>query len=396
MTTGLFARDHTIATSVRADDLPVSIERETAAATEARAVRWPARWRRARPLRVALIGSPERPTSPGGGEIQHDALLRALRGLGIDARRGDAGDRDLRALDCLHLIGSRPEYLPLVAAARRRGVPVVLSTIAWFDFPSRWHAAGSWRSRLRGCAGMAGRTVFPRWPDWRRRLYDAVDLLLPNSNAEAAQLGRLLRIPLAKICVVPNGADPRFAAGDARPFVKRFGVHGFVLYAGRIEPRKNQLGFLRALRGINLPVVMLGDVVPGHQAYLARCRRTAGTNVRFIGRLEHDDPLLGSAYAACRCLALTSWFETPGLVALEAGMSGAPLVLTDRGATREYFGPMARYASPHDEAEIRRGVLHAMTRPRSVELARRMQADFTWKRVAEVTLEAYQSATGKP
>ena len=47
-----------------------------------------------------------------------------------------------------------------------------------------------------------------------------------------------------------------------------------------------------------------------------------GEAVRWLGASDHDDPLLASAYAAARVFALPSWFETPGLAALEAALAG--------------------------------------------------------------------------
>jgi glycosyltransferase involved in cell wall biosynthesis len=201
----------------------------------------------------------------------------------------------------------------------------------------------------------------------------------------------LFRIPRERIHVVPNGASERFAQGDTEGFASLAGVRDFVLYAGRIEPRKNQLGFLRAMRGTGVPIVVLGDVVPGHEAYAEECRRAADEHVRFIGRLAQGDPRLGGAYLACRCLALMSWFETPGLVALEAGISGTPLALTDRGATREYFGEHARYAAPHCGRSIRQTVLAAYDAPRDPELARLVRERYTWRAAAAATRDAYRS-----
>ena len=128
----------------------------------------------------------------------------------------------------------------------------------------------------------------------------------------------------------------------------------------------------------------------GHERYAARCRRLADASVTFVRALPHGGAPLVDAYAACGCLALVSWFETPGLAALEAAMSGTPLVLTDRGATREYFGPLAQYVSPRDETSIRRNVLWALEQPRSESLARHVASQFTWKRAAKATIEAYE------
>jgi glycosyltransferase involved in cell wall biosynthesis len=163
-----------------------------------------------------------------------------------------------------------------------------------------------------------------------------------------------------------------------------------VLSAGRIEPRKNQLALLRAMRGTGVPIVVLGDVVPGHESYERQCRRAADEDVRFVRRLAHDNPLLGSAYAACGCLALVSWFETPGLVALEAGMSGVPLVLPQGGCAREYFGEKAAYVKPNDLASIRRAVLAAVSTERDPALAEQVRLAFSWKAAARATREGYE------
>ena len=339
---------------------------------------------------VLLIGKPGAMDCPGGGEIQMLALARALPEVGVSARLWDAGKDSLAGVDCLHLFGSVPEHLPLVEAARRRGVPVVLSTIAWFELVNCLREPRPMIARLAACGRFMARAAFPRLPSWRRRLYRAVDLLLPNSNAEARQLVRHFRAAPQRIHVVPNGADPRFAAADPEPFARLVGGSGFVLYAGRIEPRKNQLGFLRAMRQTGVPTVMLGDVVPGHERYLAACRRMADRNVQFVPRIDHDDPLLAGAYAACGCLVLAGWYETPGLVALEAAMSGTPLVLPHGGCAREYFGPEATYVRPNDRPGIRRGVMDALARGRSRALAQFARGSFSWNAAAEVTREAYE------
>ena len=44
--------------------------------------------------------------------------------------------------------------------------------------------------------------------------------------------------------------------------------------------------------------------------------------------------------------ALPSWFETPGLAALEAALAGCSVVITPFGSTREYFGDLVEYARP--------------------------------------------------
>ena len=345
------------------------------------ASRWPT---------VLLAGKLTALDCPGGGEVQMTALGRALRSVGVDARPWRPWEERLAGVGCLHLFGSLPEHLPVVEAAHRQGVPVVLSTIAWFDLAGYWREPRPLARRLGACARFTARAACPRLPSWRRRLYHAVDLLMPNSQAEAEQLVRYFGVPAERIHVVPNGAEARFAEADPEPFARRVGGRGFVLCAGRIEPRKNQLGLVRAMRESDVPVAILGDVVPGYEWYADRCRRAADGRVTFLGRMDHDDPLLASGYAACGCLALVSWFETPGLVALEAGTSGVPLVLPEGGCAREYFGPMATYVRPNDRAGIRRAVLAAVRSGRSPALARHVREHFSWTAAARATREGYE------
>jgi glycosyltransferase involved in cell wall biosynthesis len=339
---------------------------------------------------VLLAGKLAAMDAPGGGEVQMLALADALRLAGVAARLWRPWEDSFSGVDCLHLFGSLPEHLPLVEAARRHHLPVVLSPIAWFELANCWRESRPLAGRLAACARFMLRAACPRLPSWRRRLYRAVDLLLPNSNAEAEQFTRYFQVPPERIHVVPNGADERFAAADPEPFAQMVGTRDFVLYAGRIEPRKNQLGFLRAIRGTDVPIVILGDVVPGQERYLAACRCAADRQVRFVPRLDHHNPLLASAYAACGCLALASWFETPGLAALEAGLSGTPLVLPRHGAAPEYFGPLAAYVRPNDLPGIRRAVLAALRRGRSPALAKLVRDNFSWNKAAARTREAYE------
>ncbi len=358
--------------------------------TSRRSASWPLQRTVGRPPTVLLAGKLTAMDAPGGGEIQMLALAAALPTADVKARLWRPWEESLAEADCLHLFGSQPEHLPVVEAARRHGIAVVLSPIAWFELADYWREPRPLPRRLAACARFLARSAYPRLPSWRRRLYHAVDLLLPNSTAEARQLHRYFQVPPARIHSVPNGAHERFAQADPEPFAQRVGTRHFVLCAGRIEPRKNQLGLLRALQGTGVPIVLLGNVVPGHEAYLAACRRAAGPDVHFVPHVGHNDPLLASAYAACGCVVLPGWFETPGLVALEAGMSGTPLVLPEGGSAREYFGPEAAYVKPNDLRGIRRAILAALARPRNADLAELVRTNFSWNAAAQATRDAYE------
>ena len=145
-----------------------------------------------------------------------------------------------------------------------------------------------------------------------------------------------------------------------------------MLYVGRIEPRKNVLGLIRA-------VAAAGLAAGGHRRRRRPATRTtprpaggwAAAAVRWLGAIDHDDPRLASAYAAARVFALPSWFETPGLAALEAALAGAAVVITPLGCTREYFGDRVEYARPDRPAELRRAIERAWVKGPDPRLAAR-------------------------
>ena len=255
----------------------------------------------------------------------------------------------------LHLFGMSREGLELARVARARRVPVVLSPICWYDPRSLAALAVGRLAAARDLAKWAVLRASPRWPTWRRALLQLADAILPNSRAEALQLVRTFGADPDRLRVVPNGVDPRFAGATPDLFRALHGGGDFVLYVGRIEPRKNVKGLIAAVRKAGMTMVVIGDAPPGRESYLSACRAAGAGSVRWLPAVDHDDPVLASAYAAARVVALPSWFETPGLVALEAALAGRAVVVTPYGCTREYFGNRVEYARPDRPAELVRG-----------------------------------------
>lgn len=332
---------------------------------------------------------------PGGGEVQLLKTAEFLSDLGVHGRLFDPWNDRLGQADWIHLFGTLPECLEMARHAKRYGVRVALSPISWYDPWVNWRLEPGLVRKLRGVASWSARRIYPRLPSWRRELIQLADLLLPNSQAEATQLQQLFDADPSRIVVVPNGVDARFADGEADLFHDQYGVRDFALVPGRIEPRKNQLAVIHALWGSGIPLVILGDPHPNHPNYAHECIRAADPGVTFVGRLEHDSPLLAAAYAAARVVVLASWFETPGLAALEGALAGAQVVVTDRGSAREYFGDGARYVQPADLAGIRSAVRDAIVQPRQQELRETVRRNFLWEKVARQTLAAYRSASSE-
>ena len=206
-----------------------------------------------------------------------------------------------------------------------------------------------------------------------------------SSDLEARQIRSDLAVS-TPMHVVPNAVDHRWftpTEGSER--------HG-VAYVGRIEPHKNQLGLIRELRGTGIHLVIAGPPHPHHASYEAECRTAADETVTF-------DPGGGPAevrdiYRRAAVHVLPSWFETTGLVSLEAAATGCGVVTTNRGYVRDYFEDLVAYCDPGKRGSIRGAVESALQHGASSALRERILQNFTWDHTARATLRAYEVALG--
>jgi len=273
-------------------------------------------------------------------------------------------------VDAVHYFSVQGGSMNFCAHVKRRGLPLLISPVLWLTDENKW--------------SMPLQEI--------RDLLHLCDWVLPNSQAEKEQLAGFFGLDRGKVVVTCNGIDATFTTpADPGLFRRRFGIEGpFLLNVANVEPRKNQLRLIEAIRGLGLDLVILGRA--RDEVYLEQCRRAGDGFVRYLGCVEHGSELLKSAYRACALFVLPSLLETPGLAALEAAALGAKLVVTRVGSTSEYFGTGATYVEPLSVADIRRGIVEEMNIQRDEQLGRRVVSEFTWNRTAEQLLEAYEAA----
>ncbi len=327
--------------------------------------------------------------NPGGGEVQLLKTKEFLERRGQSIAFYDQWKDKLKRGDLLHVFGSVKYCHGLMRTAKEIGVKVVLSTISWSDWPSALYTYPDLKQRTLNILRHTAKVCFPWTPSLRKDMMQLADLLMPNSQAEADQLTQFFQIKRERIRVIPNGVDAQYEKGNPELFSQRYGLKDFFLCVGRIEPRKNQLALIRAHRGMERPLVLIGEAVSRYQDYETMCRREAGSNLHFLGYLANDSELLHSAYAACDTFVLPSWFETPGLAALEAGLAGAKIVITQGGSTREYFGEDVQYADPHKISSIRAAMTSSGNASRSNRIKERIRQNYLWEKVAEKVAEGY-------
>ncbi len=346
-------------------------------------------------MRIAFFVYPSAFQNKGGGEILLEKTEEYLLKAGIEVVRFDTwGDR-IEDFDILHVFGSVKECLPLMQVAKARGVKVVLESIFWSDFRRAFYETGSGKKKMEMVMRHAVKVALPFFASARKKMFEISDLIFPNSENEAIQISRLFAVNKKKMFVVPNGVDSSFARAQSELFISKFKFEDFVLSVGRIEPRKNLLNLIKAVKDIDRDLVVIGEPVSGYEWYYDKCKAEAGSNVRFLGGIEHESELLMSAYAACDSFVLPGWFETPGLAALEAALAGAKVIATKGGSTREYFKNKVLYIKPEKPKDIKKKLSKALSCPKKEELKNLVMGSYTWEKVAQRMIEGYNKVLGK-
>lgn len=318
--------------------------------------------------------------TPGGGETQLRKTKEALEKLGVQVELFDIWNP--KHYDILHVFGSTYQLSDFVVTAKRLGMKVVVSPIIYTNKPTWMWKAWSLIDRV-----LPVPTVYT----YRKRIYEAADVLISGSRAEAAQLIANFGVSKEKIRIVHNAADKKFAEASPEPFIKKYGLKDFVLMVGRISNHKGQLRLIKALEGQGIDLVFIGRMDPDDPGYFEQFQQACKERswVHYLGGFDSQE-MLASAYAASKVHALPSFGECPGLVSLEAGLAGANVVAVKNPPVYEHLGDEAFYCNPRSISSIRKAVLKAYNAPRNERLRQRLLNEFTWDKVAQKILAIYR------
>lgn len=233
--------------------------------------------------------------------------------------------REGHAYDVVH-----SHYWLSVAAgdllARRWDVPHI----------AMFHTLGDVKLRAR-----ASEHEPPERLEAERRLVHALDRIVAATEHERQLLKQLYRVAPGKVAVIPLGVDlDRFHPGDRAAAREALGLPAddrVVLAVGRIEPLKGFDILVRAMAEMTerdrVCLVLVGgdERASAEQAHLVEVARSLGIEdrVHLVGAVPHER--LSLYYRAADAVAVPSFYESFGLVAVEAMASGIPVVASRVG-----------------------------------------------------------------
>jgi len=244
-----------------------------------------------------------------------------------------------------------------------------------------------------------------------KKLSKLCDRIVVPIQKEKDCLIQLYDTPQNKIQVIPCGVNlDRFKPLDKKAARRQLSIPAedlIALYVGRYTPVKGLDRLLKAFSFIKhhprVRLIMVGgdgEHSPMFQRLLSKAKELKIQNhLTFAGRV--DQKKLPLYYSAADVLVVPSYYESFGLVALEALACGTPVVTTPVGGMEMIVkngvtgyvtaDPEPQQIASHIESILIKQKLNSY----SPERIRASVTGFSWEKSASKMLEVYRTAAGR-
>lgn len=229
--------------------------------------------------------------------------------------------------------------------------------------------------------------------------------IITPSEFSRNRIAQTYGIDDARIQVIQYGVDPHFRPmpqASAQQWVReRYGFSGpYVLNVGDLQPRKNQIGLIRAFSRLleshpHLPhrLLLVGkENWHGGEVKEEAKRSGCADRIVFTGFVADED--LRQLYCGCDVFAFPSFYEGFGLPILEAMACGRAVACSEGSATGEVADGAAVLFDPHRVDDIAKALrdllIDADFRQRRERLGLQRAAQFSWQRAASETIRVYE------
>ncbi len=245
-------------------------------------------------------------------------------------------------------------------------------------------------------------------PEWQSRFSNTI---ITVSESTKRDLVNLYGIDPAKVDVIYSGISPkmkRLPDNEIREFKRRNNLpENYILYLGKLEPRKNIVGLIKAFDIIkkrhgsgvsssNQYFNNLHLVIAGSRGWLDNeifeTAKNSPNSKYIIFKDNISDGDRGGFYSGASVLAYPSFFEGFGFPPLEAMACGTPVVTSLNSSLPEVAGGAAILVDPTHIYDIAAGISSILT---NREIARQMidkgykaSYQFNWTKTATETLKS--------
>lgn len=203
-------------------------------------------------------------------------------------------------------------------------------------------------------------------------------------------------VPDDRVIVTYEAAD---LVATKEKQVARYKNKQFMIIVGRAEKYKNQKAALEAHQLLlathpDLHLVIIGKRDGNSDQLEQWALREGYRQFEFFGFAS--DEQLAWFYNHCQVYAFPSFMEGFGLHALEAMTHGAPVVSSNATCLPEVLGDAALYFDPADPHQMAQQIARVLDdqklRAQLIKKGTKQAKKYSWKRMAEQTLDAYNKA----
>jgi glycosyltransferase involved in cell wall biosynthesis len=227
------------------------------------------------------------------------------------------------------------------------------------------------------------------------------DKIIAISNQTKNDIEEYLSIDPARIEVIYQGCDKVYyekADTETRNKVKqKYGLPSeYILSVGTIEPRKNLLAVIRAMRlgGLECGLVVAGKQTPYLKIILEAIDSAGLKNVHFLENVPVDD--LAAIYQSAEVFVYPSFYEGFGIPLLEALSSGTPVITSEGGCFNETAGKDSLFVDPQNNEELAVALKTVLTdsslREKMIKNGLDHARSFRHDKIAENLMAVYNSA----
>jgi glycosyltransferase involved in cell wall biosynthesis len=227
--------------------------------------------------------------------------------------------------------------------------------------------------------------IFKRYPtfykpvdrliyDWKfKNACESADAIVAVSRQTADDVVKYLNADKKKISVIYQGCHPSFKVKwdkqKLQSIRQKFNLPNFyILSVGSIEPRKNVLLLLKALRILieKVHVVIVGKPTAYKKELVAFIEESRlQPYVTFIHNASFED--LPAIYQLGSVFVYPSLFEGFGIPIVEAISSGLPVITSTGSCFAEAGGEGAWYINPASEEELAAALVEVLHSPNLVQ-----------------------------
>lgn len=215
-----------------------------------------------------------------------------------------------------------------------------------------------------------------------RLVKDLLKGFFVRSNYEAQFLLKSYGIESQKIHLVPLSYRQHISS-DEKIKKENFCLH----VSSFTQPRKNAMRLIDAAikYGFNLKIVGSCGSTSSFEPF--RKKIEANENIEYLGFVSDDE--LVELYRKAKVFALPSTYEGVGLVALEAAVYGAEIVITNIGGPKEYYGKLAYLVDPYSVDAIGKAIVSAMNGGKQPELSKMIKKRYNVETCVDELIAAY-------